>query len=86
MVTAVSEQMTLPGMSEAPPAMAPLPKTLSPAMAAELYRAGLSACMIQRLWPRMTRAGVEDKIRAGGLAGTAWCSVHRVLEDLRGIK
>jgi hypothetical protein len=78
--------MTLPGMPAAPPAMAPLPKALPPAMAAELYRGGLSACMIQRLWPRMTRAGVEDKIRAGGLAGLAWCPVHRALEDLRSIR
>lgn len=77
-------QDTLPGMP-APPLPA-LPKQLTPAMAAELYRAGLSACQIQRLWPRMTRAGVEDKIRAGGLAGLAWCPWHRTFETLQGFR
>ncbi len=77
-------QDTLPGMPAPPPPA--LPKQLTPAMAAELYRAGLSACQIQKLWPRMTRSGVEDKIRAGGLAGLAWCPFHHVHEPLQGFR
>jgi hypothetical protein len=85
-VTAVTEQDTLPGMPQAPAQLPPLPKTLTPAMAGELYRAGLSPCQILKLWPRMTRAGVEDKIRAAGLAGLAWCPLCRALEPLQALK
>jgi hypothetical protein len=77
-------QDQLPGMPA--PGLPPLPKTLTPAMAGQLYEAGLSPCQILRLWPRMTRAGVEDKIRAAGLAGLVWCPLCRRLEDLRSIK
>jgi len=32
---------------------------------------------------RLTRSGVEGRIRAAGLGGLAWCPVHRVHEELR---
>jgi hypothetical protein len=80
----MSDQEPLPGMP-APP-VPPLPKTLTPAMAGQLYAAGLSPCQVLRLWPRMTRAGVEDKIRAAGLAGLVWCPLCRALEPMAAIR
>jgi hypothetical protein len=55
-------------------------------MAGQLYAAGLSPCQVLRLWPRMTRAGVEDKIRAAGLAGLVWCPLCRALEPMAAIR
>jgi hypothetical protein len=52
-----------------------------PADAAELYRSGLSVCQIAEQ-TGLTRSGVEDKIRKGGLRGLCWCPVHRQLEVL----
>lgn len=54
---------------------------LLPADAAELYRSGLSACQIAEQHG-LTKSGVEDKIRKGGLRGLVWCPVHHCLEVL----
>lgn len=54
---------------------------LLPADAAELYRSGLSACQIAEQHG-LTKSGVEDKIRRGGLRGLVWCPVHHCLEVL----
>lgn len=55
---------------------------LSPTEAAELYRGGMSACDIAAAHPRLTRSGVESRIRAAGLGGLVWCTIHRIHEEL----
>jgi len=56
---------------------------LSPTEAAAMYRSGMSACEIAAAQkPRLTRSGVESRIRAAGLGGLVWCSVHRIHEEL----
>jgi hypothetical protein len=54
---------------------------LTTAEAAGLYRSGMSACEIARDY-KLTRSGVETRIRAEGLAGLQWCSIHRIHEEL----
>lgn len=77
---------TVPEVNPAPaqPRRARRPR-LSDADAADLYRAGYSACQIADAWG-LKRSGAEDKIRAAGLAGLVWCRIHRQLEELRNIK
>jgi hypothetical protein len=55
---------------------------LSPAEAAVMYRSGMSACEIAAASARITRQGAEARIRAAGLGGLAWCSIHRTYEEL----
>ena len=50
--------------------------------AAVLYRSGASVCEIARDF-KLTRQGVENRIRDGGLGGNAWCPIHRTHEALR---
>ena len=58
--------------------------TLTPQRAAELYAGWRwSVCQIQRLYPRMTRAGVEARVREAGLAGVMWCPLCRTYEQTR---
>ena len=54
---------------------------LTASEAARLYRSGMSVCEIARDY-RLTRSGVETRIRDGGLAGLQWCSIHRIHEEL----
>lgn len=54
---------------------------LTAAKAAELHREGQSACQIAAEYG-LTRNGTESKIRAAGLAGLAWCPLHRTYEEL----
>jgi hypothetical protein len=56
--------------------------SLTPAEAADLFRAGMSACQIAAA-RGITRQGAEARIRAGGLGGVQWCPVHRAHEELR---
>jgi hypothetical protein len=55
---------------------------LTPAEAADLYRAGQSACQIAEQF-KLTRSGAEARIRAGGCGGLRWCPIHRTHETLR---
>jgi len=64
------------------PATQPRPPKLTPAAAAGLYRGGMSACEIAQAY-KLTRGGVEARIRAGGLGGNQWCPIHRTHETLR---
>jgi hypothetical protein len=56
--------------------------SLSPAEAGAQYLKGLSACQIAAAHPRLTRAGVEARIRAAGWGGVHWCPIHRTYEEL----
>jgi len=48
-----------------------------------MYRSGMSACVIAAAQkPRLTRSGAESRIRAAGLGGLVWCSIHRTYEEL----
>lgn len=56
---------------------------LTPAEAAALYRdKRMSACEIAQMY-KLTRQGVEARIRAGGLSGVTWCPIHKIHEDLQ---
>jgi len=55
---------------------------LSPAEAGAEYLSGKSACQIAAVYPRMTRQGVEARIRAAGWGGLHWCPIHLVYEEL----
>ena len=56
--------------------------SLTPEEAASLYRSGLSACQIAQMH-KLTRNGVESRIRAGGLGGLQWCPIHCTHEELQ---
>lgn len=75
-------QLPLFGLAALAPARrTPGRQKLTAAGAARLYRSGMSACEIARDY-KLTRSGVEARIRAGGLAGVRWCPVHRTCEEL----
>lgn len=73
-------QMTLFDLAAPVRRKAGRPK-LTVAESVSLYRSGMSACEIARDY-KLTRSGVETRIRAGGLAGLAWCPVHRIHEEI----
>lgn len=54
-------------------------QALTPALAAELYSQGMSACMIAQQF-KITREGAERQIGKGGLGGNQWCVIHRKYE------
>jgi hypothetical protein len=55
---------------------------LTPDEAADLYRSGKSSCEIAQ-FHKLTRNGVEARIRAGGISGgVVWCPVRRIHEEL----
>jgi hypothetical protein len=55
---------------------------LTPDEAARMYRSGMSSCQIAAA-TKLTRNGVEARIRAGGISGgLQWCPVHQVHEEL----
>jgi hypothetical protein len=57
---------------------------LTPARAAELYRAGWSACEIAAAAGRnRTADGVARMIGSQGLGGLIWCRLHSRHEDLQ---
>ena len=78
-----TEQATLfDGITgEAPAARPAKPPKLTPAEAAGLYRGGMSVCEIAHAY-KLTRGGVEARIRAGCLGGNRWCPIHRTHEAL----
>ena len=42
---------------------------------------GMSACMIAAD-RKLTRPGVEARIREAGMGGLRWCEIHRTYEEL----
>lgn len=55
---------------------------LTPEVARDLYaNRRMSACVIAEQF-RLTRAGVEAKIRKAGLGGLTWCPLHGLYEEL----
>lgn len=54
---------------------------LSPDDAAALYESGKSVCEIAAAH-KLTKTGVEDKLRKRGKHGLVWCPIHRMYEAL----
>ncbi len=74
-------QLTLDARLDTRQPAATKPRRLTPAVAVGLYRGGMSACEIAQAY-KLTRGGVEARIRAGGLGGNHWCPIHRAHEAL----
>lgn len=68
------------GLNPPPPA-----GPLTPSEAARLYRdEHWSVCQIAAAWAhrRITRAGVENRLRTAGIGGNMYCPLHRRMERL----